>query len=245
MPARGARRPEDWMQSVAAEMNLSETAFVASHRRRPVRAAVVHADRRGRPVRPRDARDRARALGTGRAGRRRVLGSRPAAACCRATRRRRADRARLPDPARRPGRARGRAARRRWAASHPRRPHAGGGRRLVVELGDATAVRGVDARLPGPRPPTAIVVHHEPRRRPRATTSCRACFGPAHGIDEDPVTGSAHCVLSPYWAARLGRDRARRLPGVAARRRGARPPRRRPRPPRRPRRHRPRGELIA
>lgn len=32
-------------------------------------------------------------------------------------------------------------------------------------------------------------------------------FAPAHGIDEDPVTGSAHCVLAPYWAARLGKTR--------------------------------------
>lgn len=32
-------------------------------------------------------------------------------------------------------------------------------------------------------------------------------FAPAAGIDEDPVTGSAHCELTPYWAARLGRDR--------------------------------------
>lgn len=28
-------------------------------------------------------------------------------------------------------------------------------------------------------------------------------FGPRVGIDEDPVTGSAHCVLAPYWAKRL------------------------------------------
>ena len=25
------------------------------------------------------------------------------------------------------------------------------------------------------------------------------------GIDEDPVTGSAHCALAPYWADRLGK----------------------------------------
>ena len=31
------------------------------------------------------------------------------------------------------------------------------------------------------------------------------CFGPRVGIDEDPVTGSAHCALGPYWAERLGR----------------------------------------
>jgi PhzF family phenazine biosynthesis protein len=29
-------------------------------------------------------------------------------------------------------------------------------------------------------------------------------FGPAVGVDEDPVTGSAHCCLGPFWAARLG-----------------------------------------
>ncbi|KUL38486.1 oxidoreductase [Streptomyces sp. NRRL F-4489] len=30
-------------------------------------------------------------------------------------------------------------------------------------------------------------------------------FAPARGIPEDPVTGSAHTVLAPYWSARLGR----------------------------------------
>jgi PhzF family phenazine biosynthesis protein len=32
-------------------------------------------------------------------------------------------------------------------------------------------------------------------------------FAPGGGIDEDPVTGSAHAVIVPYWAKRLGRDR--------------------------------------
>lgn len=32
-------------------------------------------------------------------------------------------------------------------------------------------------------------------------------FAPAMGVPEDPVTGSAHCALAPYWAERLGRDR--------------------------------------
>ncbi len=31
-------------------------------------------------------------------------------------------------------------------------------------------------------------------------------FVPGAGVDEDPVTGSAHCVLTPYWTARFGRD---------------------------------------
>jgi PhzF family phenazine biosynthesis protein len=32
-------------------------------------------------------------------------------------------------------------------------------------------------------------------------------FAPQVGINEDPVTGSAHCTLSPFWSKRLGRDK--------------------------------------
>lgn len=31
-------------------------------------------------------------------------------------------------------------------------------------------------------------------------------FAPAAGVNEDPVTGSAHCALGPYWQAKLGRS---------------------------------------
>ncbi len=31
-------------------------------------------------------------------------------------------------------------------------------------------------------------------------------FAPAAGVDEDPVTGSAHCCLAPYWRERLNKD---------------------------------------
>src|SRR5262249_18663118 len=31
-------------------------------------------------------------------------------------------------------------------------------------------------------------------------------FAPGSGIAEDPVTGSAHCCLAPFWAARLGKN---------------------------------------
>lgn len=34
-------------------------------------------------------------------------------------------------------------------------------------------------------------------------------FAPAQGIPEDPVTGSAHCTLTPYWSARLGKKQLR------------------------------------
>ena len=33
-------------------------------------------------------------------------------------------------------------------------------------------------------------------------------FAPSVGVPEDPVTGSAHCTLAPYWAERLGRGEA-------------------------------------
>ena len=42
-------------------------------------------------------------------------------------------------------------------------------------------------------------------------------FAPRAGVDEDPVTGSAHCVLAPYWTGKLGRDA---LTGYQASRRG-------------------------
>ncbi len=34
-------------------------------------------------------------------------------------------------------------------------------------------------------------------------------FAPAKGIPEDPVTGAAHCMLAPYWSRRLGHTRLR------------------------------------
>jgi PhzF family phenazine biosynthesis protein len=41
-------------------------------------------------------------------------------------------------------------------------------------------------------------------------------FAPNYGVDEDPVTGSAHCVLTPYWAARLGKEQLT-APQISAR----------------------------
>jgi PhzF family phenazine biosynthesis protein len=42
-------------------------------------------------------------------------------------------------------------------------------------------------------------------------------FAPRAGVDEDPVTGSAHCCLGPFWGARLGRQE---LTGLQASARG-------------------------
>jgi len=35
---------------------------------------------------------------------------------------------------------------------------------------------------------------------------CVRCFAPALGINEDPVTGSAHCALTPFWNKKTGRE---------------------------------------
>ncbi len=36
-------------------------------------------------------------------------------------------------------------------------------------------------------------------------------FAPAKGVPEDPVTGSAHCTLIPYWSRRLGKTKLRAM----------------------------------
>ena len=54
------------------------------------------------------------------------------------------------------------------------------------------------------------------RRHPGADFVSRF-FAPAAGVDEDPVTGSAHCCLAPFWAERLGR---KELVGVQVSARG-------------------------
>ena len=60
-------------------------------------------------------------------------------------------------------------------------------------------------RLPGRTPLIFIDV---PGQAPGGEGSdfVSRLFAPAIGIDEDPVTGSAHCALGPFWAERLGRE---------------------------------------
>ncbi|CAM2909185.1 PhzF family phenazine biosynthesis protein [Legionella worsleiensis] len=40
------------------------------------------------------------------------------------------------------------------------------------------------------------------------------CFYPKHSISEDPVTGSAHCVLTPFWANKLNKSSLRAVQGT-------------------------------
>lgn len=76
---------------------------------------------------------------------------------------------------------------------------------MLVVLADAGAVRGFV-------PDLAAIASCEARclivsaAGDRPGTDCVSrVFAPAVGIPEDPVTGSAHCTLGPFWAERLGR----------------------------------------
>ena len=74
----------------------------------------------------------------------------------------------------------------------------------LVVLADAAAVRAVDPdfrKLAVEGDWLTIV-----SARGTDTDIVSRAFAPGGGIDEDPVTGSAHAVLTPYWAGKLGRD---------------------------------------
>ena len=71
----------------------------------------------------------------------------------------------------------------------------------LVEVPDANAVRAVtpDFRRLGSIDTRGVIV-----TAADGNGFVSRFFAPAVGIDEDPVTGSAHCCLAPYWADRLG-----------------------------------------
>ncbi|GAA3897774.1 PhzF family phenazine biosynthesis protein [Streptomyces lacrimifluminis] len=78
---------------------------------------------------------------------------------------------------------------------------------LLIEVADEKTVRGLNPDL------KALVAHSERGIIATARADNPAegydfvsrCFFPRIGIDEDPVTGSAHTALAPYWSERLGR----------------------------------------
>ena len=75
---------------------------------------------------------------------------------------------------------------------------------ILVVLGEAAAVRGFKPDLPTlAKLDTRCVIVTAPGDLDGIDFVSRV-FGPAVGVDEDPVTGSAHCTLASYWAARLG-----------------------------------------
>jgi predicted PhzF superfamily epimerase YddE/YHI9 len=76
----------------------------------------------------------------------------------------------------------------------------------VAELADAGDVRKLEPVLVqvAVLAPDVLVVT-APADRDEVDCVSRV-FGPSKGIDEDPVTGSAHCTLAGLWGDRLGKD---------------------------------------
>jgi PhzF family phenazine biosynthesis protein len=89
---------------------------------------------------------------------------------------------------------------------------------LLVEVAGEQTVRAIDPDLRALIPLSGRGVIVTAAAGPGAGHDfVSRFFGPAVGVDEDPVTGSAHTALAPYWAAKLGRDE---LTGYQASRRG-------------------------
>jgi PhzF family phenazine biosynthesis protein len=76
----------------------------------------------------------------------------------------------------------------------------------LVEVGSEEVVRGLapDLRRLATLKERGIMVTS--RSRSPEYDFVSRFFAPGAGIDEDPVTGSAHCCLGPYWGAQLGRE---------------------------------------
>ncbi len=73
----------------------------------------------------------------------------------------------------------------------------------IVLLRDEAAVRACQPDMVRLRAIELMVIVTAPGRDSDVVSRV---FVPAWGVDEDPVTGSAHAALAPFWAERLGRD---------------------------------------
>ena len=76
---------------------------------------------------------------------------------------------------------------------------------VEVEFGDAVRSLKPDFRLLATLPVRGVMVTSVATSSPGYDFICRF-FAPQSGIDEDPVTGSAFCSLGPFWKQRLHRD---------------------------------------
>lgn len=76
---------------------------------------------------------------------------------------------------------------------------------LLVELPDEKQVRSLQPDLAALRRIEARGIIVTSRGIGAGYDFVSRFFAPRVGVDEDPVTGSAHCALAPYWSAKLGR----------------------------------------
>ena len=203
-----AAAPDRWMQSVAAEMNLAETAFLVSRGRgewdlrwfTPTVEVDLcgHATLASTHILGQPARFHTRSG---------VLSCAPAAGGW----------IEMDFPALAPKAAAADAALLRALGTADVYAVATSRFDLLVELGSAEAVRSLDPDLGALRSLGSRGVIVTAPGDSEGIDMVSRFFAPGSGIDEDPVTGSAHCVLAPFWAARTGRTS---LVGYQASRRG-------------------------
>jgi PhzF family phenazine biosynthesis protein len=74
----------------------------------------------------------------------------------------------------------------------------------VLEVATEAEVRAARPNFPALGGVACGVILTGPSSTPGADVASRY-FAPYYGIDEDPVTGSAHCVIATHWAEKLGR----------------------------------------
>jgi predicted PhzF superfamily epimerase YddE/YHI9 len=79
----------------------------------------------------------------------------------------------------------------------------------LLELCSDQAVRELTPRLAGLRRADAPAILVTARSADPDFDFVSRFFAPGVGIDEDPVTGSAHCALAPYWSERLDKSELR------------------------------------
>lgn len=200
-----AARPEAWMQQVAGEMNLSETAFLVPRREE------VYGLRWFTPTTEVDLCGHAtlasaHVLWDGK----RIRSDRPVhfetKSGCLTVRRTGSDWITMDFPSE-PERAVEMPDELTVALSE--KPRYFGRNRMdyIALLRDETSVRslkpdlGILAKIGG----RGLIVTAESDEGPYDFVS--RFFAPQSGIAEDPVTGSAHCCLGPFWQERLGKDR--------------------------------------
>ena len=83
-------------------------------------------------------------------------------------------------------------------------------RALFAVLESAAAVRAFTPDFAAlSRLPTAIGITAPGSDEARPVDFVSRYFAPSYGVPEDPVTGSAHCTLTPLWASRLGKTSLR------------------------------------
>lgn len=77
--------------------------------------------------------------------------------------------------------------------------------RYIVEVESESEVRNAKPNFPVLKKYDAIVLTSKSEEESPYDFISRT-FVPKHGIDEDPVTGSSHCALLPYWSQKLDKN---------------------------------------